>query len=132
MKSLKVDGHTGIDWIDKQHEELQDVLDKLVIMILENTGKEEVAERFVNFSAMWERHCRSEEAYIKKINFPRLNVMQNEHKRMNTRFAEMEAYYLESPEQFKYSTDLFELRNLVIIHIVDFDTVELKNPHPNK
>lgn len=76
MKSLRVDGHTGIDWVDDQHRDLQDAIDKFVIMILERTDKEQVTEQFDNFSSMWGRHCQSEEAYINKINSPRLKVMQ--------------------------------------------------------
>ncbi len=132
MKSLSVDGQTGIDWVDDQHGDLQDAIDRLVIMILEKTAKEEVIEQFEEFSSMWKKHCQSEEAYIEHINSPRLKVMKAEHARVNSRYAMMKGYYQENQDSFQDSTALFELRNLLIKHVVDFDTVELKNPHPNK
>ncbi len=132
MTSLKVDGSTGIDWIDEQHGDLLAVIDRLVVMILEKTGRDEVTDQFDKYSSMWERHCQSEEAHIKHINSPRLKVMKAEHARVSARFEKLEGWYLENPDVFQDSTELFELRNLLIKHVVDFDTVELRNPHPTK
>lgn len=132
MKSLRMDGQTGIDWVDEQHRDLQDVIDRAVIMILERTEKEEVMGKLDEFLSTWERHCQSEEAHINKINSPRITVMQSEHERVKMRFAKLKGYYVENPDIFQDSTALFELRNLLIKHVIDFDVIELRNPHPAK
>ena len=69
----------GISIIDKEHKEFIDIINKADAIKENNGNQEEVREVLYEMFKYALKHFATEEAYMKKFNFPEFQLHRNEH-----------------------------------------------------
>jgi len=75
----KDDLSVGIDWIDRQHQELFKRINSFLEGMQKGKGKEEL-EELMDFLANYvQEHFQTEERYMQKYNYPGLSEHKKQH-----------------------------------------------------
>ncbi len=69
----------GISIIDEEHKEFIDIINKVVAVKENNDDPEEVREILYKMIKYALKHFATEEAYMRKFNFPEFQLHRNEH-----------------------------------------------------
>ncbi len=69
----------GISIIDQEHKKLIDIINKAIIVEEQNYNHEETKELIGEMLEYSEKHFSTEEAYMKKFEFPEYQLHRKEH-----------------------------------------------------
>jgi hemerythrin len=112
----------GIDEIDKQHKKFFEVVHKFYMDILNCEGEEAVEETLEFLKSYAVKHFQSEEAFMKKYEYPRIE----EHKKLHEEFIEKfdtlaDKFNTFGPSQGLADETLDMAQNWLADHILDED-----------
>jgi hemerythrin len=112
----------GIDEIDKQHKKFFEVVHKFYMDILNCEGEEAVEETLEFLKSYAVKHFQSEEAFMKKYEYPRIE----EHKKLHEEFIEKfdtlaDKFNTFGPSQGLADETLDMAQNWLADHISDED-----------
>jgi len=100
----------GIDIIDKQHEKLFELIEKLC----NDCTKDELINMIKELKDYSEYHFATEEKYFDNLNFK----FSEEHKRLHENFTLTIEYYFENPEKLKKEKIYSFLNSWIKKHIL--------------
>ncbi len=118
------DGYSiGIDEIDKQHKKFFEVVHEFYMNILNCEGEKAVEETLEFLKSYAVEHFQSEEAFMKKYEYPRIK----EHKKLHEEFIEKfdtlaDQFSISGSSQGLANEALDMAQNWLTDHILDEDT----------
>ena len=123
LKDWSDDYLLGVGDIDAQHKEFFQATHRLYDSILNCEGEKAVEQALEFLRTYAQRHFQTEEAYMQKHGFPRLEY----HKRLHVQFFEALDMLLDDLRVFGPSQDLADraleiAQDWLIDHIIDEDT----------
>ncbi|MGB4660540.1 MAG: diguanylate cyclase [Mobilitalea sp.] len=117
----KAEWNSSNQMIDRQHKELLDVANDIIIMSLSNTNKNEAEQKVDTLIQNIIKHFDYEESVLKSIEFPDYLKHVAIHKILEKKVGELKASYLK--DEIKLSAFFtFIVDDVLVGHLLDVDT----------
>lgn len=101
----------GVDWIDDQHKELFDRINKLLDAMRSGQGDKEIAPIIKFLEEYVRNHFREEEKIMTKYKHPKLDAHKEQHISFNEKFKEMQKLYKEQGSSTKIVLEIQKMMN---------------------
>jgi len=109
----------GNDYIDRQHQKLVDLINKLHKALRNGEGAEYTGSVLNDLAAYTRYHFSAEEGYLKQANYPGLEEHQAKHRKMTQQVRDLQQRFA-SGEQLTMEVMDF-LKNWLMLHIMKTD-----------
>jgi hemerythrin len=116
----KQDYSVYVDEIDNQHKKLIDILNVLYDSFLKKEHQAQIGEILGKLKDYTQYHFRTEEEYLKRVQYPQLSQHMSEHMIFEDKIRGFQHEYSKNPSALTYKLMLF-LKDWLRHHILDSD-----------